>query len=527
MKKVITIEDMRQLAVDRRGKCLSESYVNSTTKLLWECSEGHQWEAIPSSIKRGSWCSYCAGRGKLTIEDMREIAKNHGGKCLSDTYSNAHAKLLWECSEGHQWEAASMNMRQQGSWCPTCSRKRRGKSQRLSIEEMHKVAKERGGKCLSDNYKTARINLLWECSEGHQWEAAPDKIKRGRWCPVCSSGLGERVCRSLFEQVFNHPFPKAFPDWLVNDRGNQMELDGYCERLNLAFEHQGIQHYKETGFFHEDTNQFIQRQLDDKDKIMLCAQHDVQLIQIPELFSLLKLEDFWEYLVKELSRRGIKLPEGVTNKSLEFSRAYQSSIARANMEELKLIASVRRGKCLSESYVNNTAKLLWECSEGHQWEAIPSSIKRGSWCPYCAGRGKLTIEDMREIAEERGGECLSDTYSNAHAKLLWECGKKHIWEATSDKVKRGSWCPVCSGNVRLDIESIQRIAKERGGECLTDSYINVLKVINGRLVLQVLRAVAGVQVAIPSIGAHLKSCLLKTCEILPMVAAVNACQSHT
>ncbi len=59
MKK-LTIEEMRRIALERGGKCLSDTYVNSYTKLLWECKEGHQWKSKPADVKRGSWCSYCA-----------------------------------------------------------------------------------------------------------------------------------------------------------------------------------------------------------------------------------------------------------------------------------------------------------------------------------------------------------------------------------------------------------------------------------------------------------------------------------
>ena len=64
MSKKLTIKEMRQIAKERGGKCLSTKYVNVHTKLLWECSEGHQWKAKPSNIKRGSWCRKCANRAR-------------------------------------------------------------------------------------------------------------------------------------------------------------------------------------------------------------------------------------------------------------------------------------------------------------------------------------------------------------------------------------------------------------------------------------------------------------------------------
>ena len=59
-----TIQDMKKLAKARSGRCVSGTYVNARTKLLWECAEGHQWEATPSKIKLGTWCPYCAGKHK-------------------------------------------------------------------------------------------------------------------------------------------------------------------------------------------------------------------------------------------------------------------------------------------------------------------------------------------------------------------------------------------------------------------------------------------------------------------------------
>jgi len=67
-----------------------------------------------------------------------------------------------------------------------------------------------------------------------------------------------------------------------------------------------------------------------------------------------------------------------------------------------------------------------------------------------AGRNKrmasedYTISDMRELAESRGGQCLSNEFSGIGSKLKWKCGFGHDWEATPVCVKAGHWCPECT-----------------------------------------------------------------------------------
>jgi hypothetical protein len=51
---------MHQIAQERGGSCLSDKYVNNNTKLNWQCAEGHEWSAVPSSIKNGTWCRKCS-----------------------------------------------------------------------------------------------------------------------------------------------------------------------------------------------------------------------------------------------------------------------------------------------------------------------------------------------------------------------------------------------------------------------------------------------------------------------------------
>lgn len=58
----LTIEDMKEAAAFRGGKCLSEDMKKGELweKLRWECAEGHQFEAYPGTILLGGhWCEQC------------------------------------------------------------------------------------------------------------------------------------------------------------------------------------------------------------------------------------------------------------------------------------------------------------------------------------------------------------------------------------------------------------------------------------------------------------------------------------
>ena len=122
---------------------------------------------------------------KVTIQDMVDIASERGGKCLSNEYVNAHFKLEWQCELGHTW-FANPNHIKTGTWCRICSKERVAASQRLDIKSAYEVAKKNNGKCLSTEYVNAKTKLLWQCKEGHQWEAIYDSVSRGSWCKTCA-----------------------------------------------------------------------------------------------------------------------------------------------------------------------------------------------------------------------------------------------------------------------------------------------------------------------------------------------------
>jgi hypothetical protein len=125
-----------------------------------------------------------------------------------------------------------------------------------------------------------------------------------------------------------------------------------------------------------------------------------------------------------------------------------AALARRQPLRWEEYAASRGGKFLG--YVASSAgktRLHFQCGAGHDWTVSSGSAAKGTWCGRCAGCGigyTLTIEEMREIARARGGECLSDAYLNNRTKLRWRCASGHEWSATPAAVKQGKWCKQCA-----------------------------------------------------------------------------------
>lgn len=123
--KRLCLDEALEIARGRHGSCLSTSYENSLTKLDWLCACGHAWSAKIGPVKRGSWCPKCAKKSaSLSLRDAQDAAISRDGKCLTGSYVNGSTKMLWECGLGHTWEADFRHIRE-GSWCPVCSRSKR------------------------------------------------------------------------------------------------------------------------------------------------------------------------------------------------------------------------------------------------------------------------------------------------------------------------------------------------------------------------------------------------------------------
>lgn len=106
------------------GYCLSKKYINNSYEMIWKCKCGHIFYSTYKRILKGYW-NYHNGcykdKQKHSIDEMRNIAKSRNGKCLSDKYNNTDQHLEWECSYKHRWKTSFTVIK--NHWCPECSDK--------------------------------------------------------------------------------------------------------------------------------------------------------------------------------------------------------------------------------------------------------------------------------------------------------------------------------------------------------------------------------------------------------------------
>lgn len=476
-EKAFSILDVKQRSKKIGITCLSNEYVNRQTKMRWRCLCGKVFAATAHSVMSSeSPCKRCYGRHEEPIKEFQRIAKSKGGICLSKVYVNAVTKLSFQCGKcGYQWKTLPSVIKR-GGWCRKCADIDNAHRQRFNLTKVAKIAVQFGGELLSTQYIRNNEKLEWRCAEGHIFQKTYDKVRSGSWCTECSRGLGERICRTAFEQLFKTTFPKERPLWLVNVRGNRMELDGYSALLKVAFEHQGRHHFSSSAYYASPY-----RKKDDKTKRKLCQQYGIALIEVPEIPGLLRPDDVKKFIEKACKRQKVSLPRDFQKTKIDFSSSYAPA-DKSFIERLKVIASSKRGRWISNSYNGARVKTEWECKDGHRWHATPEKIVFGQWCPTCAalerkGKYKVTILEMRRRAKDRGGKCLSTKYQGMNVRLQWSCSKKHIWEATPASTKN-NWCPICGKEkvqqaLRKTIDEMQKVAKKRDGKCLSKEYKNM------------------------------------------------------
>ena len=361
------------------------------SKLSIRCQNNHDWNTTWGSLKKGYYnCPHCVfiKYKQKAIKKINKFVISKGGLSFlnSDEFRNQKTKFEVRCKAGHTWTTYSWLLAH-NIWCQECG----GNYHRVGLDAVKNFVKHKhAGKCLSTTYINSKLNLIFECKYGHQWYASWGNIKSGKWCSQCSSFAGERITRLYLEEIFGDKFNKCKPVWLLTPDNNRMELDGYCESLGIAFEHQGLQHFKINEFSNTE-EKLKKRQLYDRLKITLCAKNNVKLIIIPQVPKLTTIDNLKNFILQKCNELDIKINKNLDDLVINFDL---EPISNEYLKKYKKMAMERGGQCLSSAYINCDTKLKFICAEKHEFDIVPQLILNGYWCKICK---KIAKQNRKKV----------------------------------------------------------------------------------------------------------------------------------
>jgi hypothetical protein len=440
------LEKVRKIVEQRGGVLPATKYVSANTKLKVRCDDHHEFEISPDNLARGKWCGECKRQKHAkrmatnyrSVEELRKFARDHhGGDCLATKPNPMLSKAMWTCrnSEHPPFPAVIAKVIHSGQWCPLCWQERREPPQpAIPREAVEEKVRQLGGEIVKVEgdgvWKSSKTRVVVRCANGHEWPAdASNLLYAGSWCPNCLN-KGERIVRAIFEVTFGGKFPKSKPEWLVSKKGRKLELDGSI---------------RNRGSLLNIRDHIITRSNTSLNTIRLRrprAANRVRLIEVDAIKRPYPGENVLQKVVEAFAKYGLtetpRVPEGET-----FA---------AELKEIRQVAAERGGRLVSEVYLG-AEQHEWKCevAEHPTWLAEPWRIRRGAWCPSCAGNLRLGLEDIRSWGRSIGLELLDTEYRGTLAVYTWRCvDAAHVIERSRSNIKQSILrglqpCTKCAG----------------------------------------------------------------------------------
>ena len=224
-------------------------------------------------------CKNCAysNRGSYTkssdcFRKLKEYCETKGGKLISTKWVKSKSLYRVKCenSEHPVFENSADKLMNSNQWCPYCCG-RKGDFE----NEIRDIVHSKNGELLSE-YTNALTHVKVKCKEHNFiWDIYPFNIKKGRWCPVCNMGYGEKV---VYDYLTNEKI-KFVPQALLD---NKLGKDGVPYRFDF-----GIFDKKDNiDAVIEVDGEYHQRELDtlEKDRIKdnYCKSLGVKMFRLVE-----------------------------------------------------------------------------------------------------------------------------------------------------------------------------------------------------------------------------------------------------
>jgi hypothetical protein len=324
----------------------------------------------------------------------------NGDLTPSDVFAGTNRKVWWQCAKGHEWEAIG-NSRSRGRGCPYCS----GRFLLAGLNDLATTHPDlalewhptkNGDLTPSDVFAGTNRKVWWQCAKGHEWQSTGINRVNGQGCPTCSN---QRVLQGFNDLATLHPCLAL--EWHPTKNGDLTPSDVIAGTNRKVW----WQCAKGHEWLANNANRVLGRGCPIcAGKQVLAGYNDLATTQ-PEL----ALE--WHP-----TNNADLTPSGVVSRS--------------------------------------NAKVWWQCTHGHVWQATVNARTGGKGCAVCAGQ--IVLEGFNDLATlypelalewhptKNGDLTPSEVMGGTSKRVWWRCQEGHEWLANGANRINGRGCPSCA-----------------------------------------------------------------------------------
>ena len=352
---------------------------------------------------RESLRNYCIRNGREDILAQWHPTRNTTE--TPDSVSYGSKKYIWWCCDkGHEWQSPVFARTGKHHGCPYCTGKRVTVGSDLGTLFPDIAAQwhpEKNADRKPENYRPgSHDSVWWCCGNGHEWRATIKSRVEGNGCPYC----GGRAVRPG-ENDLQTVVPILAEQWHPTKNGTLLPthvMPGSSRRVWWCC---AKGHEWQAGIFARTNGSGCPVCAG---KVVCPGENDLE--------------------------------------------SYDPELARQWCQE-------KNGALLpSQISVFSNRKIWWQCSRGHQWQAvIASRTYNKSGCPYCGNRKLLTgfndLKTLEPLVAAQWHPTKNATLEptmvmpGSTKRVWWKCIDGHEWKAViySRTGSQKCGCPVCAG----------------------------------------------------------------------------------
>ena len=256
-----------------------------------------------------------------------------------------------------------------------------------SWQRLCTTAKKAGTHCLEERWLGNQTYHRFSCPCGHQWQRIGSYARRDASCPQCARSV---------------------------TRSNRLHQDGLSRLQAAAAQHGG------------ECLSTVYDGMGRRYSFRCAAGH------------------VWKKI-------GDKILLGAWCPVCSRAEQTQRKMRKDGLASLQAIVREHQGLLKNTEYRGLAARYQVVCAAGHAWSTTGNLLMSGAWCRQCyfEEKQRCALVSAHELAQARGGRCLTLEYPGSAAKWHWLCHRGHSWHALLASVKKGHWCKECASMDRL------------------------------------------------------------------------------